>query len=132
MPLLSHDDASPEQRAAFRALGCRVSEFPMNVATAQAAAAAGDAIVLGAPNVMRGKSHLGWIDATTMVARALPRMLTATKAEDIKRCTPRMRPTAATGTVPVAASVDTRTTIAEPATPAPPLDVTSRMPSNSG
>ncbi|HMK79208.1 MAG TPA: amidohydrolase family protein, partial [Xanthobacteraceae bacterium] len=36
-----------------------------------AAAAAGDAIVLGAPNVMRGKSHLGWVNATTMVADGL-------------------------------------------------------------
>src|SRR5580704_13726318 len=63
-------------------------------------------------------------DAITMVASALPRTLTATKPEDIKRCTPRMIPTAATGTVPVAANVDTSTTIAEPATPAPPLDVT--------
>ena len=67
-------------------------------------------------------------DAITIVASALPRMLTATKAEDIKRCTPRMIPTAATGTVPVAARVDTSTTIAEPETPAPPLDVTSKMP----
>src|SRR5690349_18346186 len=58
VPLLSHDDASVEQRAGFRALGCRVCEFPMNIETARAAADAGDAIVLGAPNVMRGKSHL--------------------------------------------------------------------------
>jgi len=71
VPLLSHDDASPQQRDAFRALGCRVSEFPMNIETARNAAAAGDAIVLGAPNVMRGKSHLGWINATTMVTEGL-------------------------------------------------------------
>jgi alpha-D-ribose 1-methylphosphonate 5-triphosphate diphosphatase len=71
VPLLSHDDANPEQRQWFRALGCRVSEFPMNVETARDAAAAGDSIVLGAPNVMRGRSHLGWIDATTMVADGL-------------------------------------------------------------
>lgn len=71
VPLLSHDDASPEQRAAFRTLGCRACEFPMNIETAQAAAAAGDAIILGAPNVMRGKSHLGWVDATTMVSQGL-------------------------------------------------------------
>ena len=43
----------------------------MNIETARAAAAAGDAIVLGAPNVMRGKSHLGWVNATTMVAEGL-------------------------------------------------------------
>jgi alpha-D-ribose 1-methylphosphonate 5-triphosphate diphosphatase len=71
VPLLSHDDPSPERRDWFRALGCRVSEFPMNVETARAAAASGDDIVLGAPNVMRGKSHLGWIDATAMVADGL-------------------------------------------------------------
>lgn len=71
VPLLSHDDASVEQRTSFRALGCRLCEFPMNIETARAAAGAGDAIVLGAPNVMRGKSHLGWVNATTMVADGL-------------------------------------------------------------
>jgi alpha-D-ribose 1-methylphosphonate 5-triphosphate diphosphatase len=71
VPLLSHDDASPEQRRWFRALGCRISEFPMTVATAREAADAGDSIVLGAPNVMRGKSHMGWIDATRMIADGL-------------------------------------------------------------
>jgi alpha-D-ribose 1-methylphosphonate 5-triphosphate diphosphatase len=69
--LLSHDDESPERRRWFRALGCRVSEFPMTIATAQEAAAAGDQIVLGAPNVMRGRSHLGWINASDMIAQGL-------------------------------------------------------------
>jgi len=69
--LLSHDDASPEQRQWFRALGCRVSEFPMTIETARDAAAAGDQIVLGAPNVMRGKSHLGWTNASDMIAQGL-------------------------------------------------------------
>ena len=69
--LLSHDDASPEQRRWFRALGCRVSEFPMTIETAAEAAAAGDHVVLGAPNVMRGRSHLGWVNASDMVARGL-------------------------------------------------------------
>ncbi|HMK81838.1 MAG TPA: alpha-D-ribose 1-methylphosphonate 5-triphosphate diphosphatase, partial [Xanthobacteraceae bacterium] len=36
VPLLSHDDTSPEQRATFRALGCRVCEFPINLETARA------------------------------------------------------------------------------------------------
>jgi alpha-D-ribose 1-methylphosphonate 5-triphosphate diphosphatase len=69
--LLSHDDESPERRAWFRALGCRVSEFPMNVETAQAAAGARDDIVLGAPNVMRGGSHMGWVNASEMISRGL-------------------------------------------------------------
>jgi alpha-D-ribose 1-methylphosphonate 5-triphosphate diphosphatase len=71
VPLISHDDASPAARRWFRSLGSRVSEFPMNMETAQEAAIAGDQIVLGAPNVVRGKSHLGWIDASEMVSRGL-------------------------------------------------------------
>ena len=69
--LLSHDDASPEQRRWFRSLGCRVSEFPMTLETASEAARAGDQVVLGAPNVVRGKSHMGWINASDMVERGL-------------------------------------------------------------
>src|SRR6202035_3479354 len=71
IPLLSHDDTSPEQRRWFRALGCRLAEFPKTLATAQEAAAQGDDIVLGAPNVVRGGSHIGWIDAKEMVGRGL-------------------------------------------------------------
>ena len=71
IPLLSHDDSSPEQRRWFRTLGCRVCEFPMNIETAQSAIEGNDHIVLGAPNIVRGKSHLGWINARDMVARGL-------------------------------------------------------------
>ena len=71
VPLLSHDDASPEQRRWFRALGCRLAEFPTTIATAEDAASHGDDIVLGAPNVVRGGSHTGWIDATEMIGRGL-------------------------------------------------------------
>jgi alpha-D-ribose 1-methylphosphonate 5-triphosphate diphosphatase len=71
VPLLSHDDASPDQRRWFRSLGCRLAEFPTNIETAQAAAGEGDDIVLGAPNVVRGGSHIGWIDATEMIGRGL-------------------------------------------------------------
>ena len=69
--LLSHDDTSPQQRRWFRSLGCRVAEFPTTLETAQQAADDGDEIVLGAPNVVRGGSHTGWIDASEMVERGL-------------------------------------------------------------
>lgn len=69
VPTLSHDDTSPEQRRWFRALDCRLAEFPTTVETAQSATAAGDDIVLGAPNVVRGGSHIGWIGAADMIAR---------------------------------------------------------------
>jgi alpha-D-ribose 1-methylphosphonate 5-triphosphate diphosphatase len=61
--MLSHDDCSPDGRSAYRDMGVRIAEFPMNAATLDASAAAGDLIVLGSPNVVRGGSHNGAIGA---------------------------------------------------------------------
>lgn len=47
--LLSHDDMSPEQRRWFRALDCRLAEFPTTLKTAEDATRAGDDVVMGAP-----------------------------------------------------------------------------------
>jgi alpha-D-ribose 1-methylphosphonate 5-triphosphate diphosphatase len=69
--MLSHDDNSPEMRNAFRAQGVTTAEFPVNEATAREAAAAGDFIVFGAPNVVRGGSHTGWTKASDMIAKGL-------------------------------------------------------------
>jgi alpha-D-ribose 1-methylphosphonate 5-triphosphate diphosphatase len=69
--MLSHDDNSPDMRAAFRAMGVGIAEFPINEETARAAAEAGDAIVFGAPNVVRGGSHTGWTKASDMIAKGL-------------------------------------------------------------
>ena len=69
--MLSHDDDSPEMRKAFRAQGVAIAEFPINEATAREAAAAGDFIVFGAPNVVRGGSHTGWTRASDMIAKGL-------------------------------------------------------------
>jgi alpha-D-ribose 1-methylphosphonate 5-triphosphate diphosphatase len=55
--LLAHDETSPEMRETFRALGAHASEFPMTNDTARAARAAGEHVILGAPNVLRGGSH---------------------------------------------------------------------------
>jgi alpha-D-ribose 1-methylphosphonate 5-triphosphate diphosphatase len=46
-----------------------MAEFPTTVETAQDAVDAGDDIVLGAPNVVRGGSHIGWIGAVEMIAQ---------------------------------------------------------------
>ena len=62
--MLSHDDESPDMRKAFRAQGVAIAEFPVNEKTAREAAKAGDFIVLGAPNVVRGGSHIGWTKAS--------------------------------------------------------------------
>ncbi len=75
IPMLSHDDATPEDRAAFRALGARICEFPMAEAVAQAARAAGEPVVMGAPNVVRGGSHLGWGSAAPMAEQGLVTIL---------------------------------------------------------
>jgi alpha-D-ribose 1-methylphosphonate 5-triphosphate diphosphatase len=69
--MLSHDDRTPAMRQAFRADGVRIAEFPVNEETARDAAAAGDAIVFGAPNVVRGGSHTGWTKASDMIEKGL-------------------------------------------------------------
>lgn len=68
IPMLSHDDMSSQMRGWYRSLGCRIAEFPINDETTRAAAHAGDAIVFGAPNVMRGGSHTGCPSAAEMAA----------------------------------------------------------------
>jgi alpha-D-ribose 1-methylphosphonate 5-triphosphate diphosphatase len=70
-PMLSHDDTRAETRSYFRALGARVAEFPMVMEAARAAREAGDAIVFGAPNAMRGGSHIGSLGAADMVEAGL-------------------------------------------------------------
>ncbi len=69
--MLSHDDDSPAMRKAYRAQGVEIAEFPVNEETAREASAGGDAIVFGAPNVVRGGSHTGWTKASDMIAKGL-------------------------------------------------------------
>jgi alpha-D-ribose 1-methylphosphonate 5-triphosphate diphosphatase len=70
-PMLSHDDSQVETRDWYRVLGARIAEFPMHERVFHAAREAGDQIVLGAPNAMRGGSHLGSPGAAEMIARGL-------------------------------------------------------------
>lgn len=71
VPMLSHDDTQKETRDFFRSMGASISEFPMRVAVAQAARKAGDTIVFGSPNVVRGGSHIGSPSAADMVEDGL-------------------------------------------------------------
>lgn len=66
-PTLAHDEIKLEDRHTNRALGMAVSEFPMTKAVAADATAAGEHVVMGAPNVMRGGSHLGNLSAEEAV-----------------------------------------------------------------
>ncbi len=77
LPMASHDDDSVATRAAFRGLGARVCEFPMEESVAAAARAAGDSVVMGSPNVVRGRSHLGWASAAVMAEAGLCTILSS-------------------------------------------------------
>ncbi|MEM1401059.1 MAG: alpha-D-ribose 1-methylphosphonate 5-triphosphate diphosphatase [Pseudomonadota bacterium] len=74
-PMLSHDDTQLETRDFFRSQGARIAEFPMSLEVAQAARDAGDHIAFGAPNVVRGGSHIGSPNAADMVEAGLCEML---------------------------------------------------------
>ncbi len=75
IPVLSHDDATLADRAHFRAHGATICEFPMAEAVAADARAAGEHVVMGAPNVVRGGSHLGWASAAPLAERGLVTVL---------------------------------------------------------
>src|SRR6185312_4662717 len=60
------DDESIAMREAHRARGAAICEFPVAEEVASAAREAGDWVVMGSPNVVRGRSHLGWASAARM------------------------------------------------------------------
>ncbi|NDW02500.1 alpha-D-ribose 1-methylphosphonate 5-triphosphate diphosphatase [Salipiger sp. PrR002] len=70
-PILSHDQCSAEDWAEGRDLGISVSEFPMTEAAAAAARDAGEPVILGAPNALRGLSHNGALCATSAISAGL-------------------------------------------------------------
>nr|WP_321254457.1 alpha-D-ribose 1-methylphosphonate 5-triphosphate diphosphatase [uncultured Ruegeria sp.] len=67
----SHDDATARTRADWRARGARISEFPETLEAAEAARAAGDHVILGSPNVVRGGSHKGNASALDLITMGL-------------------------------------------------------------
>lgn len=54
----SHDDRTAEERAHNRALGATIVDFPTAMAAAVAAFEAGEPVIMGSPNVVRGGSHM--------------------------------------------------------------------------
>ncbi len=69
--MLSHDDPDVETRERFRALGCAIAEFPKTKEAAGSAREHGEAVVFGAPNVVRGGSHTNAVNAADMIAADL-------------------------------------------------------------
>ena len=64
----AHDEADAASRQKNRADGIVVSEFPLSAEAAGDAVAAGEETVLGAPNVVRGGSHIGCLDAAPAIS----------------------------------------------------------------
>lgn len=67
----SHDDRTADDRARGRALGADIAEFPETRAAAEAAHGAGEPVIMGAPNVVRGGSHDRKIAARDLIADGL-------------------------------------------------------------
>lgn len=64
--LASHDDATIEHVEESKGFGVKLAEFPTSMAAAKASHEAGMAVLMGAPNVVRGQSHSGNISARTL------------------------------------------------------------------
>ena len=71
LPLASHDDTTLLHVEEGVADGVAISEFPTTLEAAAAAHDAGLAILMGAPNVVRGGSHTGNVSATDLVRAGL-------------------------------------------------------------
>lgn len=73
----SHDDDTPQRVETMQALGVNLSEFPINLETAQAARALGMHTILGAPNILRGKSQSGSMRALDAIQAGVATCLCA-------------------------------------------------------
>ncbi|WP_062119047.1 alpha-D-ribose 1-methylphosphonate 5-triphosphate diphosphatase [Aureimonas sp. AU40] len=69
--LASHDDATAAHVAESRALGVALAEFPTTMEAARLSHEGGLAVLMGAPNVVRGGSHSGNISAASLVEAGL-------------------------------------------------------------
>lgn len=69
--LASHDDTDVGHVTASAAYGIRLAEFPTTVEAAQACHANGIAVMMGAPNLIRGGSHSGNVAAEDLARMGL-------------------------------------------------------------
>ena len=67
----SHDDAHAQDRQGWAAKGAALCEFPETKEAAEAAAALGNPVIMGAPNVVRGGSHKKNISALELIQQGL-------------------------------------------------------------
>ncbi|MDF2232050.1 alpha-D-ribose 1-methylphosphonate 5-triphosphate diphosphatase [Albimonas sp. CAU 1670] len=69
--LASHDDTDVAHVEASAAHGARIAEFPTTLEAARACRAHGIAVMMGAPNLLRGGSHSGNVAAADLAAEGL-------------------------------------------------------------
>ena len=69
--LASHDDTTPDQVAVSALHGVRLAEFPTTAEAAQACRDRGIAVMMGAPNLIRGGSHSGNVAARDLAEAGL-------------------------------------------------------------
>lgn len=69
--IASHDDATLDHVDEAVAHGVRLAEFPTSLDAADASHKAGMSVLMGAPNVVRGKSHSGNIAARDLAKRGV-------------------------------------------------------------
>ena len=63
LPVASHDDTTLEHVEEAASAGIVISEFPTTMQAARAAREAGLVILMGAPNMVLGRSHSGNVSA---------------------------------------------------------------------
>jgi alpha-D-ribose 1-methylphosphonate 5-triphosphate diphosphatase len=71
IPVASHDDTTVEHVEEAHAAGIRISEFPTTIEAAHAAKCRGMLTVMGAPNVVLGKSQSGNVSVREVAAAGL-------------------------------------------------------------
>ncbi|MEM1078183.1 MAG: alpha-D-ribose 1-methylphosphonate 5-triphosphate diphosphatase [Pseudomonadota bacterium] len=69
--LASHDDTTAAHVATSRSNGVQFAEFPTTVEAAEACRAEGIAVMMGAPNIIRGASHSGNVSALELAEAGL-------------------------------------------------------------
>jgi alpha-D-ribose 1-methylphosphonate 5-triphosphate diphosphatase len=77
MVIATHDDDSPEKVDFGWNLGARVAEFPITVEAAQRQRQLGMPILVGAPNIVRGGSQSGNLDARNLIQLGLADIICA-------------------------------------------------------
>jgi alpha-D-ribose 1-methylphosphonate 5-triphosphate diphosphatase len=67
----SHDDATLDHVEEAKGFGVKLAEFPTSLQAAQASHEAGMSVLMGAPNIVRGKSHSGNIAARDLAGHGV-------------------------------------------------------------